>query len=890
MNGLLSVLDAAICEPLGWTIIHSLWQITGIALLYASAGYCLRGHSPRARYALGCASLAAMLCLPAVTLARLASPSSAPPTIFVDNTQNAIDRADQPAALRQDRVSRSEAPRAATATGPTVAETTDAPRPAAAATMPWSAHLAPALPWLSGCWMLGVLLFSLRPILGLYNVHRLRTRGLSPVTVEVRRIGQALSARLGIRGSVALFQSALVEVPTAAGYLRPVVLLPASALSGLTLEQLELILAHELAHIRRHDYLFNLLQTAVETVLFYHPAVWWLSAEVRNEREHCCDVVAVALGAQPRFYVGALLALEAHRSRAGLALTASGGSLLQRVQRLLAVQAPGARASGGHSWLSGLLPLSVLVGLLLLASARPLSSNTTEESPAAQPPLPIAEAPATESESPEQSDQPAKPADKATPAAASSSDTGGGSQLELNITTEDDWRGNLGIALSDSYRRPLKTWTNMQPGQISIDLPELESGLYYLEVTAPNFASRLVPLKVSQQQVEAPREPIALYRTRYLVLRYAVNMRGERELTGPQVQQGQVAISYGNTAEMRGDWMIVQNRQTLMFALHRSQSGNGFYKPKTDIAYDEIELAPEPDEFTPKSVEAEKGAILLTRIIGDGPRWQRYAKLHVEDITETPPAGMPVIDQQHPVKTFPRTPDARPSKPEADRTSGQLAIALVEEDNGQTPARLTLSDTLRNTLHVWNDVKPCESSLSLPWLQHDTYRLEATTAGYAPVRHEIKISASGPAPSDLRYEMFRLRYLVVRYVINTKGQRTLTGPNCQSGRVAILVGAIPDLGDWSVGQANGAPQAIVHRQVEFSGFAAAPEGSSFDELDVAPGPDDYHPQAFAFQKGMVLFNRVVGHKPENLRYAKLFVEDVTETKPANVRIIDARAK
>ena len=104
-----------------------------------------------------------------------------------------------------------------------------------------------------------------------------------------------LCGQLRIRRPVRLLESALVDVPMVIGWLRPVILLPASALSGLTPQQLEAIIAHELAHIRRHDYLINLLQSLIETLLFYHPAVWWVSRQIRREREHCCDDLAVAV-------------------------------------------------------------------------------------------------------------------------------------------------------------------------------------------------------------------------------------------------------------------------------------------------------------------------------------------------------------------------------------------------------------------------------------------------------------------------------------------------------------------------------------------------------------------------------------------------------------------
>jgi hypothetical protein len=176
---------------------------------------------------------------------------------------------------------------------------------------------------------------------------------------------------------VTLLESSLVDVPTVIGFLKPVVLLPATALGGLTLQQVEAILAHELAHIRRHDYLVNLLQTLVETVLFYHPAVWWVSRRIRIERENCCDDLAVSLCGDPVTYATALAELEAMRSSGPvperhIAMAATGGSLLQRVRRLLG--APTSHSGRGPAWLAGGVALLLVGGITLGAteSQRPL--------------------------------------------------------------------------------------------------------------------------------------------------------------------------------------------------------------------------------------------------------------------------------------------------------------------------------------------------------------------------------------------------------------------------------------------------------------------------------------------------------------------------------------
>ena len=120
----------------------------------------------------------------------------------------------------------------------------------------------------------------------------------------------ALSARLGVKQVVRLLESSLVEVPTVIGWLKPVILLPIATVNSLTVSQLEAILAHELAHIRRADYVVNVLQSVIETLLFYHPAVWWISSVVRQEREHCCDDLAASISGDKAGYVTALVRIR----------------------------------------------------------------------------------------------------------------------------------------------------------------------------------------------------------------------------------------------------------------------------------------------------------------------------------------------------------------------------------------------------------------------------------------------------------------------------------------------------------------------------------------------------------------------------------------------------
>ena len=185
-------------------------------------------------------------------------------------------------------------------------------------------------PWLPATvlvWFAGVAVFAFRPLASWYTVRRLRKVGVSPVNAAIRDLLDRTAKKLRLARAVAVLQSTLVKTPVVVGFFRPLILLPLCVVTGLPESQLELILAHELAHIRRNDYLVNLLQALVETLFFYHPAVWWLSRQIRHERENCCDDVAVSLCGNRADYGRALLAIEEMRAARPnwLWLPAAGG-------------------------------------------------------------------------------------------------------------------------------------------------------------------------------------------------------------------------------------------------------------------------------------------------------------------------------------------------------------------------------------------------------------------------------------------------------------------------------------------------------------------------------------------------------------------------------------
>jgi beta-lactamase regulating signal transducer with metallopeptidase domain len=354
---------------LGWTLLHFVWQGLAVAALLASLNVLLRHADPLARYRLASATLVAMLLLPVGTFQALrASPGPA----AADSSPSAV-----PAVTGGGTASLATSSPVSRPTGPESSPGT------------WKRRLEPLLPAFVGLWAAGVVLLSLRSLGGFALVQRLRRSGLAapPPAVEVAL--RRLVERLRVAAPVVMYESALVRVPTVVGWLRPVILVPASALAGLSPLQLELVLAHELAHVRRLDYLVNLLQTLAETLLFYHPAVWWVSERMRVEREHCCDDLAVATCGNPVRYARTLADLgELCADAPALAMAASGGALLERVSRLVAgpPRLSAASRSLGVALTVSSLGLALGLGSQLVARPTPaLAAIAQEVAPEAGP-------------------------------------------------------------------------------------------------------------------------------------------------------------------------------------------------------------------------------------------------------------------------------------------------------------------------------------------------------------------------------------------------------------------------------------------------------------------------------------------------------------------------
>jgi len=311
---------------IGWALVHSLWQCLLIGGALRAALALTRRAAAPVRYWLCCAALALMVGGLGATAWIAASTARASTGGAAQAEPRAV--ADASGGLARPRLA--EAPPLAVLEPSVVAL-----RGARAAWVSARHEVETAFPFLVTAWAVGVMVFSLRLGRAWLQVRRLvRERVASPPAWLVA-VAERLRRRIGISRAVRLLTSAVVQVPTVVGWLRPVVLLPASALTGLTPRQIELLILHELVHVRRHDQLVNLLQAVAEVALFYHPAAWWVSARIREEREHCCDDAVAGLEGV-RDYVEALATMEEVRARRPvLALAADGSPLLARVLRMV---------------------------------------------------------------------------------------------------------------------------------------------------------------------------------------------------------------------------------------------------------------------------------------------------------------------------------------------------------------------------------------------------------------------------------------------------------------------------------------------------------------------------------------------------------------------------
>ncbi len=346
-----------VMRPLGWALVHFLWQGLALAaLLSVALTVCRRAST---RYVAGVVTLLLMVAAPMITFFVLWHNASAEAASWIGATAaSAVSLSHRVSAL--------------------------APSGAGIAQSPTSSWLwqgqssrPDALLWFVEAWFLGVLFLSLRAVGGFVLIERMRRKEARPVSAKLNELCLSLQRRLHLDRAIRYCECLRLEAPAVIGWFRPVVMLPLTALTGLSESQLKAVIAHELAHIRRLDCFVNLFQVAAETLLFYHPAIWWVNKRIRNERENCCDDVAISVCGDAVAYARALTLMEESRTAPALAMAANRGPLATRVARLLGLGTirSGIRVTGfaaSFVFLTGAL----FAGSALLGAARVSFAST----------------------------------------------------------------------------------------------------------------------------------------------------------------------------------------------------------------------------------------------------------------------------------------------------------------------------------------------------------------------------------------------------------------------------------------------------------------------------------------------------------------------------------
>ncbi|GAB3708830.1 hypothetical protein GCM10027592_44440 [Spirosoma flavus] len=309
-------LPSSVVDALGWTLLHAVWQGFALVLPVAVLLHLLRNQSSSLRYQISVVTLLAQLLASTATFIwYYKSDVATQPLLSAQLSQQLL-------VMRLQVASQN-----------------------VSWTYQFQQFLQAHLSEFVLIYLIGVALFGLRLAGGWVYLQRLTKTATLPASIACRQLVGQLRSSLAIRSAVRVLESAHIAVPMVVGVLKPVVLMPIGLAAHLTPREVEAVLAHEMAHIKRHDYAVNLLQSVVEVLYFFHPALWWLSARVREEREHCCDDLAVAVcGGDGHVLAQALARVEELRlmqleqtPTLGMALASNRQHLLYRVRRMLGV-------------------------------------------------------------------------------------------------------------------------------------------------------------------------------------------------------------------------------------------------------------------------------------------------------------------------------------------------------------------------------------------------------------------------------------------------------------------------------------------------------------------------------------------------------------------------
>jgi len=344
LNGILS---GAFIDALGWTLVHSIWQGALLASLVVVIMILLRKGAARTRYLVYFSSLLLMLGLSVLTFINVYEPAGASEVLLteqqISNTADMLPMQEQQVADEETQFEQAK--------------------------QAFAAYFERNFPLFVSLWLLGICFFLLKFLGGYAYSQRLRHYRTLEVTEFWKRKLIILGNKIGMQKSIRLAESALIKVPMVIGFFKPVILLPLGMLASLPPQQVEAILTHELAHIYRKDYLFNLIQSIIDILFFYHPAIWWISKNIRVEREHICDDLVIMHSQDSLAYARALASVQEMKSNYPVpapALARNKYELLNRIQRMM--NKPRIIPSFAEGFMSALIILAGIIGMSATAA------------------------------------------------------------------------------------------------------------------------------------------------------------------------------------------------------------------------------------------------------------------------------------------------------------------------------------------------------------------------------------------------------------------------------------------------------------------------------------------------------------------------------------------
>ncbi len=363
MRILSDLLNESIVNALGWTIFHILWQGALIALFTGFLLRILNRKSSQLRYLIALSSLLLIIGLSVFN--------------FSDNYKNNGLSLNQDITASNEFVSSPEFPFKVFSNSDNEISNLDIIK----RIFNGIDNLSDYFPLIVSLWFAGVIIFLIRFVYSYLYIGRLRTFGTLDIQDKLLKKFDKIRNELHVKRTVRFIESTLIKVPVVLGYLKPVVLIPTEILSGMPMNQIEAIIAHELAHIRRNDYIINVIQTIIETVFFFHPAVWYLSSKISNERENCCDDIALTVCDGSLIYAKALVSIQDLSLRKHYAAVAFSGRkkhLLNRIKRM--IMKPKGKSNFTDKIIAATIILSAIIALSFTYKAEyPLEKDMLHE-------------------------------------------------------------------------------------------------------------------------------------------------------------------------------------------------------------------------------------------------------------------------------------------------------------------------------------------------------------------------------------------------------------------------------------------------------------------------------------------------------------------------------